>query len=102
MLELGGFSDDVRQMVLGHHERLDGSGYPNGTREDIDLETRILACCDVYDALCSTRVYRDAWSHEQAMDLLRAESGLAGLDCVAALEHVLQRTRPAVPALAVA
>jgi HD-GYP domain-containing protein (c-di-GMP phosphodiesterase class II) len=103
VLELGGFTDDVRRMVLGHHERLDGSGYPHGVRE-VDLETRILAACDVYDALCSTRVYREAWTHDEAMDLLRAESGLTlDADCVSALEHVLRRApRPAVPALAIA
>jgi putative nucleotidyltransferase with HDIG domain len=104
VLELGGFSDDVRRMVLGHHERLDGSGYPDGRRGDeIDLETRLLACCDVYDALCSTRVYRDAWSHEQALDLLHAEAGYTlDANCIAALERVLQRTRHVAPALAVA
>ena len=77
--------------MLDHHERLDGSGYPHGLHaEAIDLDTRILAVCDVYDALRSTRVYRDAWSHERAVALLRDESGVR-LDarCVAALERVL-------------
>jgi putative nucleotidyltransferase with HDIG domain len=94
VLELGGFHDEVRRMVLGHHERLDGSGYPYGRRGDeIDVETRILACCDVYDALCSTRVYRDAWSSRQAFDLLRAEAGHSlDANCVAALAHVLEST----------
>ena len=74
--ELGGFTPAVRKLVLGHHERLDGSGYPHGLREEeIDLETRILAVCDVYDALVSKRVYRDAWSQSQALSLLEAESG---------------------------
>ena len=57
--DLGGFAPEVRRLVLDHHERLDGSGYPRGLRGDeLDVETRILAVCDVYDALVSDRVYR--------------------------------------------
>jgi hypothetical protein len=89
--ELGGFPPSVRRLVRDHHERLDGTGYPRGlTAEEIDLETRILAACDVYDALISARVYRPAWTHEQAVELLRRESG-AAFDprCVASLEQAL-------------
>ena len=47
----------MRRLVRDHHERLDGNGYPNRlTADDIDLETRILSVCDVYDALISSRV----------------------------------------------
>ena len=90
-----GFRPSVRQLVLDHHERLDGSGYPRGLAGPaITLDARILAVCDVYDALISTRVYRDAFSHEQAMAILREEAGTK-LDrrCVAALERVLTRER---------
>jgi putative nucleotidyltransferase with HDIG domain len=89
--ELGGFPPEVRRLVLDHHERLDGQGYPRGLRaEQIDLETRILTVCDVYDALVSKRVYREAWSQYQALALLAQESG-AAFDprCVSALEEVL-------------
>jgi HD-GYP domain-containing protein (c-di-GMP phosphodiesterase class II) len=56
--ELGGFGEGVLRLVHDHHERLDGSGYPSGLRADeLDLDARILAVCDVYDALISTRVY---------------------------------------------
>ncbi len=92
--ELGDFSPSVRRLVLDHHERLDGSGYPRGLSEtELDLETRILAVCDVYDALISTRVYRDAWTHERAVTLLREESAKHMFDgrCVGALERVLAR-----------
>lgn len=91
--ELGGFSEGVRRLVLDHHERLDGSGYPNGrSANELDLETRILAVCDVYDALLSVRVYRDAWSHDKAIALLREQAGSAfDPDCVGALERVLAR-----------
>jgi HD-GYP domain-containing protein (c-di-GMP phosphodiesterase class II) len=91
LAELGGFSEGVRQLVLNHHERLDGGGYPHGlSGDDIDLDTRILTVCDVYDALISKRVYRDAWSHDDAMALLRRESGSAFDErCVAALERVI-------------
>ena len=57
--------------MLDHHERLDGSGYPRGLgAPDLDIETRILAVCDVFDALLSKRVYRPAWTLEKALELL--------------------------------
>jgi HD-GYP domain-containing protein (c-di-GMP phosphodiesterase class II) len=89
--ELGGFDESVKRLVLDHHERLDGTGYPRGIRGgDLDLSTRILAVCDVYDALVSTRVYRPAWTRDQALELLRSEADV-GFDarCVTALERVL-------------
>lgn len=91
LASLGGISPGVRAVVRGHHERLDGRGYPDGRRGDaIDLPTRIMAVCDVYDALVTARVYRAAWSHGDAVALLERESGTA-FDpvCVAALQRVL-------------
>jgi HD-GYP domain-containing protein (c-di-GMP phosphodiesterase class II) len=93
LIELGGFDEQVRRLVLDHHERLDGSGYPRGlSGTELDLETRILAVCDVYDALVSPRVYRAAWSNAQAVALLQEESGVAfDPRCVAALVSVVSR-----------
>jgi HD-GYP domain-containing protein (c-di-GMP phosphodiesterase class II) len=93
--ELGGFGDRVLRLVRDHHERLDGSGYPNGASGDeIDLDTRILSVCDVYDALLSRRVYREAWSHEQAVALLRAGAGTVyDAKCVETLDRLLGRER---------
>jgi HD-GYP domain-containing protein (c-di-GMP phosphodiesterase class II) len=95
LAELGGFSDAVRALVLDHHERLDGGGYPRGLgANDLDLDTRILTVCDVYDALISKRVYRDAWSHDDAMALLRRETGAAfDARCVNALAQVVEGER---------
>jgi HD-GYP domain-containing protein (c-di-GMP phosphodiesterase class II) len=88
--ELGGFSPLVLGLVLDHHERLDGSGYPRGLgAEDLNLETRVLAACDVFDALISKRVYREAWTVDDALDLLRRESGTTfDPRCVAAIERI--------------
>jgi putative nucleotidyltransferase with HDIG domain len=73
-----GFRADVRRLVLDHHERLDGAGYPRGLDAgQLDLETRILAVCDVYDALITTRVYREAWPQERALGLLEEQAGTA-------------------------
>ena len=59
-----------------HHEKWDGTGYPLGLKgEQIPLEARIFALVDVWDALLSDRPYRAAWSHEQAIDYIRAQSG---------------------------
>ena len=96
--ELGGFGDGVLRLVHDHHERLDGTGYPGGLEaSDLDLDTRILAVCDVYDALISTRVYRAAWSAEKALGLLLEQAGSAFDDRVVnALARVLAR-EPASP-----
>jgi putative nucleotidyltransferase with HDIG domain len=91
--ELGGFANGVLKLVHDHHERLDGTGYPDGIgARELDLDTRILAVCDVYDALISTRVYRAAWSAEKALGLLFEQSGSAfDRRCVEALARVLAR-----------
>jgi HD-GYP domain-containing protein (c-di-GMP phosphodiesterase class II) len=87
------YPESVRRLVRDHHERLDGTGYPRGLAGgDIDLDTRILAVCDVFDALVSPRVYRAAWSVERALALLRSEAGSAHDGrCVEALARVATR-----------
>jgi HD domain len=96
--DLGGFAEGVLRLVHDHHERLDGTGYPRGLRDaELDVDTRILAVCDVYDALISTRVYRAAWSAEKALGLLFEQAGSAFDNrCVQALARVLAR-EPASP-----
>jgi putative nucleotidyltransferase with HDIG domain len=79
------------RVIRHHHERWDGSGYPDGlARETIPLEARIVAVADVFDALTSARPYRDALSRDEARARLTAEAGLT-LDetVVAALLGVL-------------
>lgn len=64
------------QIAMTHHERWDGSGYPNGLKgEDIPLCGRIVAVADVYDALTSQRVYKPAYSHDVAVDIIQEGSG---------------------------
>ena len=63
-------------IALGHHEKYDGSGYPYGQAgEDIPLAARIVAIADVFDALTSVRPYKSAWTFDQALDFVKAESG---------------------------
>lgn len=60
-------------IALGHHEKFDGSGYPQGLKGgDIPLEARIVAVADVFDALTSTRPYKKAWTNEDALAFLVA------------------------------
>jgi PAS domain S-box-containing protein/putative nucleotidyltransferase with HDIG domain len=59
-----------------HHEKWDGTGYPRGLKGDeIPLVARIFAIIDVWDALCSDRPYRPAWSVEQALEYIQAQAG---------------------------
>jgi HD-GYP domain-containing protein (c-di-GMP phosphodiesterase class II) len=67
----------VARAVLQHHERWNGSGYPNGIRgEDILLEARILAVADVIEAMASNRPYRPSVGLDKALDEISNNSGI--------------------------
>jgi len=71
-----GFMPDELDVIRHHHERWDGTGYPDHlTGEEIPLVARILAVTDVYDALTSGRSYRGPWSHDQARTHILKEAG---------------------------
>ncbi len=73
---VGGFMHDVGLIVRSHHERWDGSGYPDGlSGEDIPLESRIIACCDAWNAMRTDRTYRKALSYELAVGEMISSSG---------------------------
>ena len=68
------FAPEVGPIILGHHERWDGGGYPNGLRgEDIPIGARIIAIVDAYDAMMTNRPYRAALDFEEVV--LRLEDG---------------------------
>lgn len=70
------FLQCARQIILGHHERWDGKGYPQGLKgSEIPLPGRIMAVADVYDALISRRVYKPAYSHTKATEIIVEGSG---------------------------
>lgn len=59
-----------------HHEKWNGTGYPNGLKGDrIPLSARIVALADVYDALTSEKIYKDSFSHSKAVEIIKADSG---------------------------
>ena len=72
----GGMLALAHEVALGHHEKWNGSGYPQGlVGEAIPLAARIVAIADVFDALTSERPYKKAWPTEQACALIQSEAG---------------------------
>ncbi|MFW5735156.1 MAG: HD domain-containing phosphohydrolase [Oceanidesulfovibrio sp.] len=99
-------------IALHHHERYDGAGYPGRipdvmraaaprgeplAGEDIPLAARIGALADVYDALCSKRVYKDAWPEERVLGILEEQKGAQFdpelVDCFLSIQEVVQAIR---------
>lgn len=66
----------IENIVLFHHEKWNGKGYPFGLAgKEIPIEARIVSIVDCYDALTCKRVYKEKIPHEKVMDILRSESG---------------------------
>ncbi len=64
------------EIAGGHHEKWDGSGYPRGLKgSEIPLSARIMSLADMYDALLSERVYKESWSHDDAVREIQSKSG---------------------------
>ncbi|HEY1597995.1 MAG TPA: HD domain-containing phosphohydrolase [Pirellulales bacterium] len=94
------FLDMACEIAAAHHERWDGLGYPYGLKgEEIPLSARIVAVADVYDALTTQRVYRDAMPHEEAMQLILSGAGTqfdpsvvdAFRACIDSIEQVAEK-----------
>ena len=67
-----------KEIAYHHHEKWDGSGYPDGLKgNEIPLSARIVSLADVYDALTSKRCYKDAFTHEESRDIIVSENGRA-------------------------
>ena len=91
---------DLAPIAGGHHERLDGKGYPRGLKApEINLETRIVTTADIFDALTADRPYRPAMSVSQAYEIMAKDAGTAiDLTCFKALQAALERADNAVAA----
>jgi|GEM_PF-379491 len=69
------FLDTAKEIILYHHEKWNGSGYPSGLKgREIPLSARIMTVADVYDALISKRVYKKALTHDEAVSIIQAAS----------------------------
>ena len=88
--------DYARDICHWHHERYDGRGYPDGLRgEEIPICAQVTALADVYDALTSERVYKSAYSHDEAIQMiLNGECGAFDpllLECLTDIKDAIGR-----------
>lgn len=71
------YLEEAEKIARYHHERWDGSGYPEGLKgEEIPLSARLMAVADVFDALTSPRIYKEPWDFEEAIGHIREQRGL--------------------------
>lgn len=78
--DINGF-DEIRDWAAFHHERLDGSGYPFGkTAKELNIEERIMACADIYQALTESRPYKSGMPHNKACSILYDMSNKGWID----------------------
>lgn len=94
-LDSGLFFKEAIAIARHHHERYDGAGYPDGLKGlDIPLSARIMSLVDVYDALTTERVYKKAWSEEEAEHIILSQKGKQfDPDVVEAFENECARFR---------
>ena len=87
------FGEEVARIARHHHERLDGSGYPDHLKGDeIKMDERIIAVADVFDALTSKRSYRDAYSFDKAIAVMKNEfNGKLDELVIAKLEDLIKK-----------
>ncbi|MET1115209.1 MAG: HD-GYP domain-containing protein [Comamonas sp.] len=92
---IGAFGELAR-IAGAHHERLDGKGYPRGlSAPDISLETRIITCADIFDAITAARPYRGAVPVDETLEIMGATVGTAiDAECFAALKACIHRLPP--------
>jgi putative nucleotidyltransferase with HDIG domain len=90
------FDVEVQKSIAGHHERVDGSGYPDGARgEAIPMAARVLAVCEVFDSMTHRTYHGEAASRQVALDELRHNAGsLYDTKVVAAMLQLFPDTRP--------
>jgi len=82
------FDGPVRETILQHHERLDGSGYPAGINDPVP-EARVIAVADVYDAITTSRPYRAGMSAVRAMEIMHEQAGSLDEQALTELESVV-------------
>ncbi|MFL0165981.1 HD-GYP domain-containing protein [Candidatus Clostridium helianthi] len=91
--EIKGF-EDITEWASNHHEKLNGKGYPRGmTEKELDFNSRLMTCLDIYQALTEERPYREGLSHEKAMEILKSmmENGFIDTKITKDIDYVFSK-----------